>query len=60
MAIMVHAGEGLGRPLSVDSATMTVLTHKQHVRYHRVLFMSSCFWKQGPETLKMSSKTVTS
>lgn len=53
-------GQGLVKPLAAGSATMTALTHKRHVRHHRVLFMSSCFWKKGPETLKMSSETVTS
>lgn len=52
--------EGLIKPLATDSATTAALTHKRHVRHDRVLFMSSCFWKKGPETLKMSSETVTS
>lgn len=53
--------EGLAKPLATGSATTAVLTHKRYVRHHhRVLFMSLCFWKKGPETLKMSSETVTS
>lgn len=52
--------EGLVKPLAAGSVTATVPPQKRRVRYHRVLFMSSWFWKKDPETLKVSSETVTS
>lgn len=46
LAIVIHATESLRKPLSMGLATITMLTHKQHVRHHGVYSRACVFGRK--------------